>query len=279
MGLALKPRPPAIRILTQIEADRLDDLYKGLPASTADCITCGGAKTFMWIDDHAQPAEYDCNCNDQRIMHRYFLHSGLRLLYQRFSWQDVHSVEERALDQVREYANNIEPYMRSGHGLILRGASKGTGKTLMASLLFRQILAKGHDGYFTQFNDLLEENSAGWRSEEQRQWFNRRIRNAGILVIDDVGRENEQGSKASVGMVESVFDRVIRSRHDDCKPTIITTNKDEQWWSTRYQSNVMSLLSGTSRVVEVGGPDYRPEWDRTNVKDAISGLARPIVVG
>lgn len=271
--LRLEPRPSTIRVLTDPEGQRLKTLHEGLPKSLAHCITCGGATTFMWRDQHGRPAEYDCDCRDQWIMHRYFLHSGLDVLYQRYSWADTTGVDPAVMDKALAYCDHIDAYMRTGRGLVLRGAMTGTGKTLIAALLFKKILAMGHDGYFTQFNDLLDANAAGWRNEEERRWFVRRVRNAGILVIDDVGREYRNAE-----LVESTFDQVIRARHDGCRPTIITTNKDEGWWSTRYQGNVMSLLSGTCQVIDVTGQDYRTKQAAAADEEAIAGLIRPVVV-
>jgi DNA replication protein DnaC len=219
---------------------------------------------------------YQCNCIDQWVMHRYFLHSGLQLLYQRYSWTDARSVDGKVMDDVLDYFTHIEGYMRIGRGLILRGATTGTGKTLVASLLFKKILADGYDGYFVQFNELLDAHAAGWRNEDERRWFIRRVRNAGLLVIDDIGREYVGRGH---DLIESVLDKVIRARHDDCKPTIITTNKDDGFWQQRYQSNVMSLLSGTCEVIEVTGTDYRATQAELAKEEARQGLVRPVTVG
>lgn len=271
---SLPPRPPAIRLLTDTEAERLRSTYPGIPKSVSDCITCGGAKVFRWRQG-ADLVDYDCPCADQWIMHRYFLHSGLGVLYQRYSWTDAGSVDTAVIDAVIDYDSHIDAYVRTGRGLILRGAKTGTGKTLVAALLFKAMLAKGIDGYFTQFNEMLDAHAAGWRNEEERSWFIRRVRNAGVLVIDDVGREYVG---RGVELIESTLDKIVRARHDDCKPTIITTNKDDEFFSARYQGNVMSLLSGTCDIVEVTGQDYRATQAENAKFEAREGLTRPIVV-
>jgi DNA replication protein DnaC len=271
----LEPRPQALRGLTDPEAERLAELHPGLP-SVKNCITCGGSKVFRWRGPDREPAEYDCPCIDQRMMHRYFLHSGLGVLYQRYSWVDAAGVKSSVMDEAFDYVDHMSAFIRTGRGLILRGSMTGTGKTLVAALLFKKMLADGHDGYFTQFNELLDAHSAGWRNEDERKWFIRRVRNAGVLVIDDIGREY---AGRGVELVEATLDKVIRARHDECKPTIITTNRDDEWFQTRYQSNVMSLLSGTCEVINVTGEDYRERQRQQAKFEAQNGLVRPIVVG
>lgn len=275
--LSLLPLPPGIRVLTDEEGSRLNALYPDLPRNLKQCITCKGERTFLWRGSSGEPIQYACNCVDQRILHRYLLHSGIGLRYQRLSWVDLDSaaVDAKALDRVLDYGAHAEHYVSIGAGLMLQGKDMGTGKTLMATLLLKALLASGIDGYFTQFNEMLDAHTAGWRDEEQKVWFDRRVRNAGVLVIDDVGREN----KNRIDVVESMFDSVLRARHDNCKPTIITTNKTADEFQSLYRSNIMSLLSETSEVVTVKGADYRPTVQAKQQEERTLGLTRPVVVG
>ena len=277
--LALPPNPSGIRTLLQDEATRLKEQHPSLPPTPKQCPTCAGKERFRWLDGDGQVAEYQCDCVGQWVLHRYLLHCGIGKKYQRLSWADVQTVPAPVQVQALEYAERVEDHIDSGYGLILRGETTGTGKTLLAVLLLKKIIAMGYDGYFTQFNDLLDQQSAGWGNSDERAWFIRRIRNAGFLVIDDVGRENPEAGAKALGMIESTFDKVIRARHDDCKPTIITTNKTDNWWRQRYQGNIMSLLSGTSRVVEMTGTDFRQADEERTAEESRLGLRRPLVIG
>lgn len=263
--------PPGVRTLTDPEADRLKAMHPGLKGPD-NCITCGGTKTFEWPKGTVN----DCRCIVQYVLHRYFLHCGVGLRYQRLGWNDTDNINPAVQMKVLDYAENAEANVRAGLGLILRGEGKGTGKTLMACLLLKKLLADhGIDGYFTQFNELLDDHTAGWRDEDQRAWFIKRVRNAGVLVIDDVGRENRNRG----AVVEALFDSVIRARHDACKPTIITTNLSAEDLRTGYSSNVTSLLSGVCDDIEVVGTDYRERARADLIAEVREGLSRPIVVG
>lgn len=273
----LLPLPPGIRVLSDEEGSRLNSLYPDLPKTLAQCVTCKGQQTFIWRGAGGEPTRFDCDCVSQRIMHRYFLHSGIGLRYQRLSWVDLdtQAVDQTALSRVLDYAEHAEHYVSIGAGLMLQGKDMGTGKTMMATLLLKRLLADGIDGYFTQFNEMLDAHTAGWRDEEQKVWFDRRVRNAGVLVIDDVGREN----KNRIDVIEAMFDSVLRARHDNCKPTIITTNKTAEEFESLYRSNIMSLLSETSETVQVRGADYRPQVKAKQAEERTLGLTRPVVVG
>lgn len=263
--------PSGIRLLTDAEVERLDAMHSGFKGSTA-CPTCDGKKTYEWPEGTVN----DCDCNSQRILHRYFTYCGIGMRYQRLGWLDVTHVDPVARDKVFDYADHAGAYIHTGLGLNLYGKDMGTGKTMLATLLLKQLLSAGIDGYFTQFNELLDSHTATWgNNPEERAWFAKRIRNTGVLVIDDVGRENV----GRLNVAEAMFDTVIRARHDACKPTIITTNKTPEEFESLYRSNIMSLLSGVCRLVPVAGSDYRPiESDKT-LEETRKGLRRPIVVG
>lgn len=267
--------PPGIRTLTDPEIDRLNDHYQGIKGKTPerDCPTCRGAGTYQW----PLGVQNDCNCRVQFVMHRYFLHSGIGIRYQRLGWDDAVAVNKGVCAKIISYADHAEANANAGRGLILRGESKGTGKTLMAALLLKMLLADHKlDGHFIQFNELLDSHTATWgNNPEAKAWFAKRIRNAGVLVIDDVGRENKNRHEVS----SALFDMVIRARHDNCKPTIITTNLSADDLRTGYSSNVTSLLSGICEDIEVPGIDYRPTAEENVAVEIVNDVRRPIVVG
>lgn len=273
----LPPAPSTFRLLLPEEVKRLAAEHADLPKKIEQCVTCLGKKTFRWLspDDPTEIVTWDCNCPAQWTLHRYLLHSGLGLHYQRIGWDDVQAVEKATLDVVLDYGTNAEQYASVGQGLILHGKTTGTGKTMCAALLFKSLLAAGLDGYFVQFNEMLDAFTGGWRDAEARAWFTARVRNAGVLVVDDIGREN----KGRIDVAEAMFDTVIRARHDNERPTIITTNLTMDEIRKGYSGNVMSLLSGTCFEHEVTGTDFRPQERARRRQQAALGLRRPIVVG
>jgi DNA replication protein DnaC len=222
----------------------------------------------------------------------YFRYAGIGLNYQRLHWDDMDGVEMKAQATALDYITNADGFVDRGLGLLFYG-HQGTGKTMLVSLGLKRLLAHGFDGYFTTFQRLISSFSAGWHDEVQRGWFTRRITNATILVIDDVGKEfkgeRRQGDavvRRPVEMVQAMFDEVIRSRVENCRPTLMTTNKTllelerlyDNTGTDSVQVNPMSLFQETMLFQEFNGDNYRTS-DGSATKRAAEvrqGLTRPI---
>lgn len=116
------PIPPgsSIRTLTDQERALLLSQIPSLQTSLEGCRTCHGRRTFRWLHE-GQPTEFECNCRDQFVMHRYFLHIGIDYAYQRLGWEDARHVEASAQLAVLDYADNAEGYVNAGVGLLLHG--------------------------------------------------------------------------------------------------------------------------------------------------------------
>jgi DNA replication protein DnaC len=273
----LAPNPFGCRTLTDPEVARIRERYERLwsnPRKT--CLTCTkektGSTTFR-ARDKGEIVTFDCDCIEQWQLHRWLLHSGIDTRYQRYSWQDITEIGASIQMAVMDYMQN-DALIQQGIGLTLWSTEKGTGKTLLGSLMAKGLLARGHDAHFTQFNEMIQDFTSGWRNEDERRWFVQRVRNVEFLVIDDMGRE----SKGRENITEAMFDIVIRARVSACNPTIITTNYTPDQLLQGYGGNVMSLLSEVNTSIEVPGRDYRPTSKAQIIKDASDGIVSPFVV-
>lgn len=276
MPLQLPPLPTGWRSLTNPEVDRLKKQEPNLWADPKKtCLTCSRTLQFTQRDAEGQPCVYDCHCLNQWKLHRWLANAGVGLRYQRISWLDATGVAAEVQEQVMTYVIHAEANVSSGTGMTLWSEGKGTGKTMLAALILKGLLAEGHDGYFTQFNEMLDFFSDGWRDAEERSWFQRKVRNAGVLVVDDMGREY----KGRAEVAEAMFDSVIRARVAASRPTIITTNYTPEQMLSGYGSNILSLLSEVNIEVHLPGADFRPKARQKKVQDATDGITYPIVVG
>lgn len=282
--LSLPPLPSGVRILKDAEAARLLASYGNLMPSMADCVTCRGTKVFKWWS-YADPSitkkaaftgEFECPCRDQWMLNRFLLHANIMPWYQQLSWHDATGVEPDAIDVVADYTANCDAYVRGGLGLILHGVTNGTGKTLLVTLLAKGLLAAGVDCYFVTFEDMINRLAAGWKDIDAQQWFQSRIMNAAVLVIDDIGKEY-QGKKQG-GLPESSFDAVMRHRVASALPTLLTTNLDLEALTRDYNVSVMSLLSERSRVYEMRGKSFRDRSNTRLIQEMDQGLVRPRVL-
>lgn len=292
----LPPLPVAIRTLSDEESTALARRIPDLSPDPTRCPTCHGAKTFRWYsyDDSNKRTDevvtYDCPCVDQWILNRYLLHCGIGTNYQRYDWDDYVASKPGA---VIDWLIAADAFINAGFGFVLTG-NIGNGKTLLALLALKSLLAQGYDGYFTTFSEMIDHVTASWRGKEERAWFTRRVRNAGILVIDDLGRETKQKrvrtkDEVAAGDTEvekrevhdfmrSAFEEVVRYRISMSKPTIITTNETFDALGRHYSTNVFSLLSERSEVVQFTNADYRQQSKEIFKREVTQGLTRPIVL-
>lgn len=283
--LSLPPLPPGVRLLTDEEVRRLS-LISEAPPPPEQCITCLGTGTFRWWS-YADPSQatvepyvdaFKCPCVDQWQINRYLLNANVLKAYQQLSWRDATHVDPAAAEAVMDYTEHAEAYLQAGLGLILHGSTNGTGKTLLATLLAKGLLARGVDCYFITFSDLIDRLADGWKDLDAQQWFQRRVKNVSVLVIDDIGKEY-QGKKQS-GLPQSAFDSVLRHRVASALPTLLTTNLDLGGLHRDYNTAVMSLLSERCKAQEVVGTDFRKRSNDRLVDEAVRlGLTRPRVFG
>lgn len=275
--------PAAVKTLLPDDSKRLKAKYPDLWADPQkSCPTCAKKGTFR-TRYGTTIYNFRCDCVAQWKLNRFLLNANIGAAYQRLVWEDAQALTEKSLDQALSYTGPLwESYAANGCGLILWSESTGTGKTMLATLLLKMLLSQGADGYFCQFNELLDSYTAGWRDTEQRDWFTRRVQNAGVLVIDDIGKENQNRGNT----VDSLLDQVVRHRVANAKPTIITTNLRPDEMSERYYQGLLSLLAESALTVHIrtsfgegDTQDYRSTVNALRLADVQDNRVRPFSLG
>ncbi len=275
---------PSDHLLSSLNNDqsaRLSEKFPGM-RGIADCITCGGTKAFRWyalgsreLDD---VVDYQCPCVEQFRTHRRLLWSGVMESYQRLSWLDYADIDSIA--PIFDYSAEAQRLVAAGVGMTIHG-DRGNGKTMAANLLAKELVDMGIDCYIGTFASIVDMFADGWTSKDDREWFSSRVRNAGVLLVDDLFRERggegeQQNKKAALG--ERTLEEILRHRVSRSMPTIITMNPDPDKVQAAYGGHVVSLLSERNMVVRVSGEDYRPKVMNRTVFEATHGLTRPLVV-
>ncbi len=263
--------------LTPEKNERLNARFN-LRWSVDNCITCGGKGTFQWYatGSRTEVVTYDCNCVDQYKLHRYFLYHGVPVENQRMSWEDAQGLDIEFIEFLDDYFTRREDYMHTGTGLFLHG-TPGTGKTLVGSIIMKQLIADGYNGVFSSFVDILASKSAGWDDDEDRDYFIKQIRHADVLMMDDPGKEHRQGEK-QIEFGRSTLDEIMRYRVQNAMPIIITSNHRPEKFSDMYGDYIGSLVKEKFRPRFVAGADYRDKKRQNDQKELDLGLRRPIVI-
>lgn len=134
--------------------------------------------------------------------------------------------------------------------LVLEGPY-GCGKTHLAAAIGNQRLAQGDMVLFITTPDLLDHlrSTYGPSSEIGYDEMFNRIRDAHLLILDDLGSENP-----SQWAGEKLF-QLLNHRYNNRLPTVITTNVDLDRIDGRIRSRMLD--EALIRRARITAPDYR----------------------
>lgn len=159
----------------------------------------------------------------------------------------------KALQIVREYAEQFDAHMKTGHGLVLSG-KPGTGKSHLAAAVMQSILAN-HSVLYVTCLDVIRMVRETWRrdSDESERDVLQRLGRMALLVIDEVGVQYGTDGEQTI-----LFD-VLDLRYRDMLPTIIMTNQDLAGAKTFLGERTWDRVRETCRWVPFDWESYRPQ--------------------
>jgi DNA replication protein DnaC len=104
-------------------------------------------------------------------------------------------------------------------GLLLMGGC-GVGKTHLAVAALQALVARGHQGLFYDYRELLKEIQHSYNAESQTTEMEvlEPVLKCEVLVLDDLG-----ASKPSAWALETVG-HILNARYNDKRATLVTTN-------------------------------------------------------
>jgi len=254
-------------MLGDAEAERL---YRSRPELRAGpdtyCPTCDKTGTYRW-----QGGEHPCDCALQLQLAKHYSAAGIGVLYQRMDWGD-YGGDSELLQGVHDYLANHRAYVGQGIGLLFYG-DIGTGKTLVANLVLKELVKLGYTCFATTFASTVEAFTSTWGSSSEKEWFARRFMHSQVLLLDDLGRELRTGHN----LPQSTFDMILRTRVAEGRPTILTTNSSIAELEQGYGAQVLSLLKEQSLAWHFSGQDFRPTANQRRLSEIRNGEIRPIV--
>lgn len=166
----------------------------------------------------------------------------------------------RAYRVAKEYADNFTMHKANGDGLYIEGTF-GTGKTHLAAAIAIQLMEQEHNVVFKTADDLLHDIKATFDENGcNEQKVLERFKNCGLLVIDDIGKE--QATDWSTAQLYAI----INDRYERLKPLIITTNFNEtdlvavespKGTGSHRIMAILSRLHETCRLMTMSWQDWR----------------------
>ena len=156
--------------------------------------------------------------------------------------------EQRSLNLA---LNVTRSYSENPHGWILLEGTYGCGKTHLAAAIGNALLSEGAIVLFITVPDLLDHlrSAYGPSSEIGYDETFERIRNADVLILDDLGTENP-----SSWAQEKLF-QLLNHRYTNHSATIITTNANLDELDGRIRSRLLDI--DLVRHVIINAPDFR----------------------
>lgn len=153
-----------------------------------------------------------------------FKKSGIkqRFFNRTFENYKISDENRAAYDVAKKYADEFELYEANGKGIYFEGTC-GTGKTHLAVSIALQLLRAGIPVICKTSIDILKDIKSTYESEtpiSEKEVFDR-YKNIRLLIIDDFGKEQ------CTDWSTPAFYEIINDRYEQMKPTIITTNYNE----------------------------------------------------
>lgn len=189
--------------------------------------------------------------------------SGLkkRFLNRTFGNYRARTPEQRkAYAVAKAYADRFQEFYERGEGLYIEGTN-GTGKTHLAAAIALQLIHKGIPVLCKTSIDLLDDIKKAFDDNQVSEYDVLKIyKQVDLLIIDDLGKE--QCTDWSMSTLYSI----LNDRYEDMKPTIITTNFNEdtliknltpKGYDNAKIVAIISRLREVSTVLTMAWEDYR----------------------
>ena len=185
------------------------------------CPKCGGTGWIIVERANVSGAE-PCDCRAQGRAERLEDRAQIPPLYRNKSFENFSAPEGSELNRVYKdvytYANGF-PAAVAYPGLLLIG-EPGTGKTHLAVAAFRRIIANGHEGLFSDYQNLLDRIRSGYdaSSNSSDKEAYRVALDSEVLFLDDLGAHRV------TDWVLDTITSIITYRCNNQKALIATTN-------------------------------------------------------
>ncbi|HVW07437.1 MAG TPA: ATP-binding protein [Bryobacteraceae bacterium] len=218
----------------------------------AVCPDCNGTGWKIVERDEISGARR-CGCVAAERAGRLFEEAGIPGLYDGASFEnfvprdELMNVFTMVRGFVRDFPNASRP------GLLLMG-DPGTGKTHLAVAALRAILAKGFEGMFVDYQNLLDRIRSSYDSSSQTtdKEAYRVAMEKEVLLLDDLGAHRV------TDWVEDTVTSIITSRCNNRKPLIATTNLiDPEAGYVTYEGAGTGKVDHRTTLVERVGPRAR----------------------
>lgn len=158
-----------------------------------------------------------------------------------------------ASQQIATYCEHFDEHRKDGRGLLLYSVHNGGGKTFFASAAANELIDRGYAVRVTNFADLRDEmtdyKAFGHLNRED---FIHKLRALDLIVIDDLGAENDTQYTTEIEY------RIIDDLTDNRVPLIVTTNhtpKEMDGVTDRAKKRIFERIIGNCIPIKIDPPE------------------------
>lgn len=191
----------------------------------AVCEKCGGSGWIIREKDGISSAQR-CACISAARVEHTLNAAQIPPLYENASFENFrlpsenpvsHTAMAKVMVDVRGYAREFPATKQPG---LLFVGDPGVGKTHLAVAVLRALIAKGFEGIFFDYQNLLDRIRSSYNETSgasDREAY-RSVLDTEVLLLDDLGAHRV------TDWVEDTVTSIITWRCNHRKPTIVTTN-------------------------------------------------------
>lgn len=163
------------------------------------------------------------------------------------------------------YIQNFRSGIR-GTGLYIYSKTPGSGKTFLACCIANEILRrKDVSVKFINVADFIELSFMTSKTEEDRDRL-RAIKDATLLILDDIGANNSKDS------IDNTLFQLIEHRNKNNLPTIYTSNLDKSGLKKKLHDRVVSRVFDNTIPIPIPEKSIRDELSEKEVDSRMSEL-------
>ncbi|MBK9748682.1 MAG: ATP-binding protein [Chloroflexi bacterium] len=171
--------------------------------------------------------------------------------FESFDTENVPNLSPKQRDSLREALHYAQAYASQPTGWILFEGTYGTDKTHLAAAIGNSLLDHEERVIFVTVPDLLDYLRGAYAPNAESGYDETfdRLREAGVLILDDLGVENP-----SEWAGEKLF-QLLNHRYVYRLPTVVTTNADIETIDPRLASRLAD--NKLVQHVQIKAPDFR----------------------
>lgn len=170
-------------------------------------------------------------------------------------WDDFTN-DDRAKKIISNYLRNITDAEKDAVGFFIYGA-QGVGKSLVANLTFKDVLAMGKTVRVISLGGLVDLVTKSWSDEDAKKTYTKLVQTTKFLCIEDFGKEFYRKDSDGKSFATSILEDVMIKRIGFRNITFIVSSISATLIKDTYSADLASIVKETCVPLQILGDDFR----------------------